>query len=43
VASAPGEGSTFTLSLPVRGEAAAGEPRPARRGTMGHHEIEEQT
>jgi signal transduction histidine kinase len=43
VASAPGEGSTFTLSLPVRGEAAAGEPRPARRGTMGHHEIEERT
>jgi signal transduction histidine kinase len=43
VTSAPGEGSTFTLSLPVRGEAAAGEPRPARRGTMGHHEIEERT
>jgi signal transduction histidine kinase len=43
VASAPGEGSTFTLSLPVRGEAAASEPRPARRGTMGRHEIEERT
>jgi signal transduction histidine kinase len=43
VTSAPGEGSTFTLSLPVRGEAAAGEPRPARRGTMGHREIEERT
>lgn len=43
VTSAPGEGSTFTLSLPVRGEAAAGEPRAARRGTMGHREIEEQT
>lgn len=43
VASAPGEGSTFTLSLPVRGEVAAGEPRPARRGTMGHQEIEERT
>ena len=43
VTSAPGEGSTFTLSLPVRGEAAASEPRPARRGTMGRHEIEERT
>jgi signal transduction histidine kinase len=43
VTSAPGEGSTFTLSFPVRGEAAAGEPRPARRGTMGHREIEERT
>jgi signal transduction histidine kinase len=43
VTSVPGEGSTFTLSLPVRVEAAAGDPRPARRGTMGHHEIEERT
>jgi two-component system phosphate regulon sensor histidine kinase PhoR len=43
VASAPGEGSTFTLSLPVRTEAAGAEPLPARRGTMGHHEIEEHT
>jgi signal transduction histidine kinase len=43
VVSAPGEGSTFTLSLPVRTEAAGAEPLPARRGTMGHHEIEEHT
>jgi signal transduction histidine kinase len=43
VASAPGEGSTFTLSLPVRAEAAGGEPVPSRRGTMGRHEIEEHT
>jgi signal transduction histidine kinase len=43
VESAPGVGSTFTLSLPVRGQAAEGAPRLARRGTMGHHEIEEQT
>jgi signal transduction histidine kinase len=42
VTSAPGEGSTFTLSLPVRGEAAVGEPRPARRGTIGHRETLEQ-
>ncbi len=40
--SVPGEGSTFTLSLPVRGEAAADEPRPARRSTMGHRESLEQ-
>ena len=43
VASAPGEGSTFTLSLPVAGGAAAGDPRPARRGTMGHREKQGQT
>jgi signal transduction histidine kinase len=43
VTSAPGEGSTFTLSFPVRPEAEGGEPAIARRGTMGHHEIEEQT
>ncbi len=43
VVSAPGEGSTFTLSLPVRAEAAGAEPLPARRSTMGHHEIEEHT
>jgi signal transduction histidine kinase len=43
VVSAPGEGSTFTLSLPVRTEAVGAEPLPARRGTMGHHEIEEHT
>jgi signal transduction histidine kinase len=42
VASAPGQGSTFTLSLPVAGEAGAGEPYPARRGTMGHRETIEQ-
>jgi signal transduction histidine kinase len=41
VASAPGEGSAFTLSLPVREEAAAAPPA-ARRGTMGHRETIEQ-
>jgi signal transduction histidine kinase len=40
VTSAPGEGSTFTLSLPVAG--AAGELHPARRGTMGRRETLEQ-
>jgi signal transduction histidine kinase len=43
VTSAPGEGSTFTLSFPVRPGAEGGEPAPARRGTIGHHEIEEHT
>jgi signal transduction histidine kinase len=45
VTSAPGQGSTFTLSLPVAGEAAeagTGEPHPARRSTMGHRETLEQ-
>jgi len=41
VASAPGEGSAFTLSLPVREEAAVAPPA-ARRGTMGHRETIEQ-
>ena len=36
--SVPGEGSTFTLSLPVPGEGGGGEPRPAARGTMGNRE-----
>jgi len=43
VTSAPGEGSAFTLSLPAGGEAGTGAPAPARRGTMGHREIEERT
>jgi signal transduction histidine kinase len=38
LASAPGEGSTFTLSLPVREDDAA---EGAARGTMGRREIEE--
>jgi len=42
VVSAPGEGSAFTLSLPVREEAAAAPPAAARRGTMGHRETIEQ-
>ncbi|HXK12394.1 MAG TPA: HAMP domain-containing sensor histidine kinase [Vicinamibacteria bacterium] len=44
VASAPGEGSAFTLSLPAGGGAAAVAPAPAsaRRGTMGHRETIEQ-
>ncbi|HUL77271.1 MAG TPA: HAMP domain-containing sensor histidine kinase [Vicinamibacteria bacterium] len=42
VASAPGEGSAFTLSIPVGGEGAAEAPAPARRGTMGHRETIEQ-
>jgi two-component system phosphate regulon sensor histidine kinase PhoR len=36
--SVPGEGSTFTLSLPVPGEGGGGEPHPAARGTMGIRE-----
>jgi two-component system phosphate regulon sensor histidine kinase PhoR len=40
VTSAPGEGSSFTLSLPVKG-AAEEAKAPARRGTMGQREIEE--
>jgi len=43
VTSAPGEGSTFTLSFPVPVEATGAEPVASRRGTMGHHEIEERT
>ena len=41
--SAPGEGSTFTLSLPVRrARPRRASRRPARRGTMGHRESLEQ-
>ena len=43
VTSSPGEGSTFTLSFPVPVETRSAEPVASRRGTMGHHEIEERT